>query len=417
MTARHTDGDVHVRIAFLAYTWHRKPLPHLRHPSPLIHNRRNPITTIPLQQKLRQLPRPLGPTNLLIETKAKNNTPPRLKPGLKQTLQDLHLGDQLILTIDGTPAPDELPVVEPAKRRMCPGIDCRSRNGHDVLVRHENQGLQIRIAALPCVHQSKCIHLLDLQGLVHVWESVGEVLVEVEAGVPSLVFAHRTHVVEGFGGDLDGARVAFDRGLFEVVGGEEVVRLVEGVVVGGGEEGGGLGAFGFVGVDIVVSRRGVRRLRDDADTSNRWAGCKSSQKESERQLILDQLSAATMIHYDLRPPNPMKCMSWVGRPATAKLAGGPALAELPPKHVIPAKTSVSDSRLNNAPTSYARLKYVSADTKMPTKRQCRLRRCVLSGSTYVAPSRCPSFVVVRCSLLNNACCFLLATACSLPVAR
>lgn len=42
--------------------------------------------------------------------------------------------------------------------------------------------------------------------------------------------------------------------------------------------------------------------------------------------------------YDLRPPNPMKCMSWVGRPATAKLAGGPALAELPPKHVIPAKS-------------------------------------------------------------------------------
>lgn len=34
----------------------------------------------------------------------------------------------------------------------------------------------------------------------------------------------------------------------------------------------------------------------------------------------------------------MKCMSWVGRPATAKLAGGPALAELPPKHVIPAKS-------------------------------------------------------------------------------
>lgn len=241
-----------------------RALPHLRHPSPFIHDRRNPITTIPLQQELRQLPRPLGPTNLLIEPKAKNNSPPRLKPGLKQTLQDLHLGDQLILTIDGTPAPDELPVVEPAKRRMCPGVDRGSRNRHDVLVRHEDQGLQTRIAALPGIHQPERIHLLDLQGLVHVWESVGEVLVEIEAGVPSLVFAYRTHVVEGFGGDLDGAGVAFDRGLFEVVGGEEVVRLVKGVVVGGGEEGGRLGAFGFVGVDIVISRRGVRRVQDDA---------------------------------------------------------------------------------------------------------------------------------------------------------
>jgi len=97
-----------------------------------------------------------------------------------------------------------------AERRMCPRVDRGGRYRYHILMGHQNQRLQAVIAALPRVQQAECVHFLQLQILVYTRKCCSQVVVEREAGVPSLVLANGSHVVEGGSVNLDGAGVPND---------------------------------------------------------------------------------------------------------------------------------------------------------------------------------------------------------------
>ncbi|KAJ0166611.1 hypothetical protein CTA2_6602, partial [Colletotrichum tanaceti] len=269
VAAGGADDDLDVDVALLGRAGDGEVLAPLGvEAGPLVDEDGGAVLAVAVQQDGGEVAGAALARDLLVEAEGQHEGALRGEAGGDEQLDGLEDADEGVLAVHGAAAPDVGAVVGAAEGRVRPAVDGGGRDGHGVLVGHEDGGLQVGVGALPGVEEAVGVDAVELEGVVDPGEGLCEVGGEGEELVPAVVDADGAVVVEGLGGDLDGAGQAGD-GLVAELGGVEVrVQLGEAGRVLGREErvdlttssgGGGAGRAVTVAA-VAVTAGGGRRV-------------------------------------------------------------------------------------------------------------------------------------------------------------
>jgi hypothetical protein len=151
----------------------------------------------------------LAPAHLLVMPEREIHRARRPEALGQQCFDGLVHGHQPALVVDGAAAPDKAVRNLARERRPRPFVEARGIGRHDVLVRHQQDGLQRRIAAAPFVEQAVAVHLLAHQPGLEPREGTLEKSMEtVEGGAGKLrrVLVRNGREADRFGQALRGDR-------------------------------------------------------------------------------------------------------------------------------------------------------------------------------------------------------------------
>ena len=232
VAAWHADDDVDVCVAFLAHTGFGEGLaPDFLEGRALVDGDGDAVGSVAFEEERRQVAGALTAGDLFVEAEGDDDAALGLVAGVEQELDGFHDGDELVLAVRGTAAPDVRAVVDALERWVSPGVDGGVGHRHNILVGHEEGGLQVLVGALPCVDQAVGVDFLGLEILVNPGEGVLEVVCEVVHDVPSFVFANGSHVIEALSWDSDSSRQTDDGAIPERLRGDMIVGTVDLVVI------------------------------------------------------------------------------------------------------------------------------------------------------------------------------------------